>query len=136
MRKIAVLSLLVICFTARLALAQDAEDKARFAAEQWIVLVDDGQYDQSWTEASKTFQSATTKEDWSKKAQADRTFMGSKLARKLKEVKPVNAVKGLPSGQYIQVKYQSSYTNKKQALETVVAVNEDGNWRVAAYIVN
>jgi hypothetical protein len=137
MRKIALLSLLLSCLFVRLAVAQDAEDKARFAAEQWIVLVDDGQYDQSWTEASKMFQSTTTKEDWNKKAQGERDSLGSRLARKLKEIKPMNSVKGLPAGQYVQVKYQSSYSNKKQALETIVAILEgDGNWRVASYSIN
>ena len=136
MRKLA-LVLLVLTFTMRLALAQAPEDKARFAAEQWIVLVDDGQYEQSWKEAAKIFQDAVASPDWQKKAQTDRTQLGQKQTRKLKDIKVAATLKGLPAGQYVQVKYQSSFANKKVALETITAVLEpDGNWRVAAYSVN
>jgi hypothetical protein len=136
MRKIALI-LLLLTFTVRLAVAQAAEDKARFAAEQWIVLVDDGQYEESWKEASKLFQDAVTSADWQKKAQTDRTQLGQKQSRKLKDIKTNPSVKGMPAGQYVQVKYQSSYANKKVAIETITAVLEpDGNWRVATYSVN
>jgi len=136
MRKTALI-LLALTFTVRLGLAQAAEDKARFAAEQWIVLVDDGQYEESWKEAAKAFQEAVTSADWQKKAETDRTQFGQKQTRKLKDIKTTPTVKGMPAGQYVQVKYQSSFANKKVALETITAVLEsDGNWRVAAYSVN
>ena len=136
-RRSLLLILAVLC-AAHFALAQAPEDKARFAAEQWIVLVDDGQYDESWKEASKIFQDATSKDDWQKQADSSRAALGHRTSRKLKEIKTGSqGLKGLPFGQYIQVKYQSTYEKKKQVLETVVAILEaDGNWRVAAYSVN
>ena len=54
MRKVTVISLALFLFLTKVAVAQDAEDKARYAAEQWIVLVDDGQYEQSWKESAKS----------------------------------------------------------------------------------
>lgn len=131
--------LVLFCLFAAIkpALAQAPEDKARFAAEQWIVLVDDGQYDESWKEASKIFQGANPAAEWPKKAETDRTQLGAKQSRKLKDIKNVSGGKGLPNGQYVIVKYQSSYANKKVATETITAVQEsDGVWRVAAYAVN
>ena len=133
MRKPAVvLTCLLLLVSA--AMAQAPEDKARFAAEQWIVLVDDGQYEQSWKEAAKLFQDSVSSSDWQKKADADRAQLGPKQSRKLKDVKAATGAKGLPNGRYFQVKYQSSFANKKVATETITAVLEaDGNWRVAAY---
>jgi len=137
MRKTAVICVISLLFVAKLALAQAPEDRARFAAEQWIVLVDDHQYDQSWKEASKVFQELMTTEQWQKKASADREQLGEKHSRKLVDIKTPRTVKGLPAGQYVQVKYQSSFENKKSATETVTAVLEgDGSWRVAAYTIN
>ncbi|MGZ4786944.1 MAG: DUF4019 domain-containing protein [Terriglobales bacterium] len=137
MRKSAIVLLCVLLLMGAAAMAQAPEDKARFAAEQWIVLVDDGQYQQSWKEAAKIFQDALSSADWQKKAEAERTQLGQKQSRKLKDIKLGSAVRGLPSGQYVQVKYQSSYANKKVATETITAVLEsDGNWRVASYSVN
>jgi Protein of unknown function (DUF4019) len=136
MRKLAFL-LLTFLVTVRVASAQGPEDKARFAAEQWVVLVDDGQYDESWKEASKVFQDLNPAPDWQKKTEADRAQLGPKQSRKLKDVKSLNSVRGLPSGQYVMVKYQSSYANKKTATETITAVLDgDGNWRIAAYALN
>lgn len=137
MRKLAIVFLVLFLAFTKLAVAQDAEDKARFAAEQWIVLVDDGQYDQSWKEAAKSFQTWITSEDWQKKAAADRTQMGHKTSRKLKELKASNSAKGMAAGQYVYVKYQSSFENKKTVTETITTVLEgDGTWRVASYTFN
>lgn len=135
MRKLTVLSLVIFLTLTKLAVAQEAEDKARFAAEQWIVLVDDGQYEQSWKEASKSFQSWITADDWLKKAAADRQQLGPKLRRRLKEIKPSDSAKGQPQGQYVFVKYQSSFEKKKKLVETITTVLEpDGVWRVSGYV--
>ncbi len=137
MRKLAVLSLVLFLAITKLAVAQDAEDKARFAAEQWIVLVDDGQFEQSWKEAAKPFQAWISSEEWQKKAAADRERLGHKEYRKLKEIKSSSSVKGQPAGQYVFVKYQSSFDKKKNVTETVTTVLEpDGVWRVSGYIFN
>ena len=137
MTKRAILFLTLFLVASNVLVAQDSEDKARFAAEQWIVLVDDGQYDQSWKEAAKAFQDTISSSDWEKKVSAQRTQLGSKESRKLKEIKSTNAAKGLPAGQYVLVRYQSSYEKKKAALETITAVREgDGQWRVIAYEIN
>jgi opacity protein-like surface antigen len=137
MRKYLVLLMSLLLLISLGAVAQAPEDRARFAAEQWIVLVDDGQYSQSWKEASKMFQTAVPSEEWEKKVQAERAQLGPKQSRKLKDIKSTTAVKGLPGGQYIQVKYQSSYEKKKIATETITAVLEpDGAWRVVSYTVN
>ena len=137
MRKYLVLLISLLLLMSLGAVAQAPEDRARFAAEQWIVLIDDGQYSQSWKEASKLFQSAVPAEEWEKKAQAERAQLGAKQSRKLKDIKAAGTVKGLPAGQYIQVKYLAAYANKKVANETITTVQEgDGNWRVVAYTVN
>lgn len=135
MRKLVVLSLVLFLALTKLTVAQEAEDKGRFAAEQWIVLVDDGQYEQSWKEAGKTFQAWITSEEWQKRAAEERGRFGRKTGRKLKDLKESTNPHGLPSGQYVFVKYQSSFEKKKKVSETIAAVLEgDGTWRVASYV--
>jgi hypothetical protein len=137
MRKLTVALPLLLLLAGSIAHAQAAEDRARFAAEQWIVLVDDGQYDESWKEADKLFQNAIPAEEWQKKVAAERTQLGARQSRRLKDIKPAASVKGLPGGQYYLVRYQSVYANKKTATETITALlDSDGNWRVAQYSVN
>ena len=137
MRKTAIVFLVLLIALAAKLVAQDTEDVARRAAEQWIVLVDDGQYDESWKEASKLFQDSVTAEDWNKKASAARTELGHRESRSLKDLKAMPRPKGLPPGQYFLVKYQSSFANKHATAEIVTTVLEgDGVWRVAAYTIN
>jgi len=134
MRKVTVISLALFLFLTKVAVAQDAEDKARYAAEQWIVLVDDGQYEQSWKESAKSFQVWITSEEWQKRAAEDRGRLGRKTFRKLKEIKSSTSAKGQPAGQ-ILVKYQSSFEKKKNIVEMVTTVLEDdGVWRVSSYV--
>ncbi len=134
MHKFASSLVVLLLLTSIASFAQSSEDLGRHAAERWIVLVDDQQYDQSWKEAAKLFQSSLSIEQWQKEAAERRSQIGSKNSRKLKDLKTTTSAKGLPAGQYVVVKYQSSFAKKKNATETVVAVVEpDGAWRVAAY---
>lgn len=134
MHKYASALLVLLLLTSIASLAQSSEDLGRHAAERWIVLVDDQQYEQSWKESAKLFQNAISSEQWQKEEAQRRSQLGIKNSRKLKDLKTTNSAKGLPSGQYVVVKYQSSFAKKKNATETIVAVMEpDGAWRVAAY---
>lgn len=43
---------------------------------------------------------------------------------------------GAPDGEYVVVRYGSSFENKKEAGETAVMMKErDGSWRVAGYFI-
>src|ERR1700760_920437 len=58
------------------------DDRAR----QWLVLVDDKNYAQSWTEAAKAFQGKQKSQDWATKEAATREPWGAVASRDLKSI--------------------------------------------------
>ena len=101
------------------------DDRAR----QWLVLVDDKNYAQSWSEASKTFQERQKTEAWVAEAQAKRAPLGAVASRDLKAI-------DLSRGNSAVVSYDSVFAHKAAAVETVTLAFENGSWAVTAYAIN
>src|ERR1700722_19090384 len=58
------------------------DDRAR----QWLTLVDDGNYTQSWNEAGAKFKATYSADAWAKQAAAAREPLGAMSGRNLKDV--------------------------------------------------
>ncbi len=112
------------------------EEEAVLAAENWVRLIDDGQYGESWEEASGYFKGVVKKEAWVKSIQPLRGPLGGVLMRKLKQYDLVTTLPGAPDGEYVVVQFETSFTNKEAAIETVTPmVDSDGVWRVSGYYI-
>ena len=138
--KLRIVSLVVITLVfATLALAQDNTDKikaAEAAAESWLKFVDSGDYSQSWIEASSLFKSHVTEKEWEQKVAAARGPLGALFSRNLKSAHYETEIAGAPDGQYVVIQYDSSFANKKSAVETVTPMlDKDGQWRVSGYLI-
>lgn len=106
------------------------------AAEQWLKMVDAGQYDQSWEIASQLVKDAVSKEQWSKSIAGARGSFGPVVSRALKSKQYANSLPGVPDGEYVVILYQTSFKNKKLAIETITPKRTaDGSWRVAGYYI-
>jgi hypothetical protein len=101
------------------------DDRAR----QWLVLVDDKNYPQSWTEAGKAFQAHQKADAWAKQADTLRTPLGAVANRGLKSI-------DLSRNNIAVVRYDTSFAHKAAAVETVTLAYEDGSWTVSDYSVN
>lgn len=116
--------------------AEDDESGALKAAETWLALVDSGKYDQSWENAASPFKTAVEKSQWDRSLTGLRKPLGKVLSRKLKEKKFVTQMPGSPDGKYVLIQFNSSFENKKSAVETVVPMlNSDGRWKVSGYYI-
>jgi hypothetical protein len=109
--------------------------KAQSAAEQWLKLVDSGDYDQSWQTASEMFKSKVTKEQWDKAIQTTRSPFGQVLSRKLKKATYADHLPGAPDGDYVVIQYETSFEHKKTAVETVTPMLDNGEWKVSGYFI-
>jgi hypothetical protein len=111
-------------------------DAAPKAAATWLGLIDSGQYSQSWTTASSTFRKDVDEDKWDKTIQAVLHTLGKPSNRKLEKTAATKTLPGSPDGNYIVVTYQTNFTNKKAATETVALVlDSDQNWRVSGYVI-
>lgn len=112
------------------------EQAALTAAGDWIGFVDAGQYSQSWDNTSSYFKTAVKKEDWTATLGAVRAPLGKLISRRLKSKQFMETLPGAPDGEYVVILYESSFENKKKALETITPMLEkDNTWRVSGYYI-
>jgi hypothetical protein len=131
-----VLSLLVIALTAAAQSEPTREDAARAAASEWLALVDSGKYGESWQQASRFFRNAVTREQWERSLHAVRDPLGRLLSRKPISATYSKTLPGAPDGEYVVIRYESSFEHKRSAIETVTTMLDwDGNWRVSGYFI-
>ena len=114
----------------------EAEKAAISAAQKWLSVVDEGKYSESWNEASEYFKNAIKKERWEQSLRAVRTPLGNLLSRVLQSQTYKTSLPGAPDGQYVVIRFQTSFENKKVAIETVTPMlDKDGNCRVSGYYI-
>lgn len=96
-------------------------------ARQWLTLVDDGNYAQSWKDAGSVFRKRAA-DAWAKSALAMRDPLGAVASRSLKSIdvsKPQVAV----------VSYDTAFARRAGAIETVTLALENGGWAVTDYVI-
>ncbi len=115
---------------------QAAEAAAVASAEAWLAKVDAGKYAESWEEAAAVFRSAVTKDKWLSMVIAVRQPLGKVVSRKLSSKNYTESLPNAPAGKYVVIQFETSFANKKGAVETVTPMLEkDGTWRVSGYYV-
>ena len=136
---LSVVLIVIAVLFATLGVAQDQAAKikaAEVAADSWLKFVDSGDYPQSWVEASSLFKGAVTQKEWDQKVKAVRQPLGALFSRTLKSAEYKTTLPGAPDGQYVVIQYDSSFANKKSAVETVTPMlDKDGQWRVSGYFI-
>jgi hypothetical protein len=134
MKKTSVATLLVyLTLGLSLAFADEAAEKASAA---WLAQIDGGKYSASWQEASVYFRGAVSEKSWSDALTGTRKPLGKLLSRKLAKAQNANSLPGAPDGNYVVMQFDTSFNNKKGAIETVTFMQEkDGKWRAAGYYI-
>lgn len=141
MNKIAKLVLLLSClslvFDAQILGADEAAEKAaQEAAKQWLALVDQGKYAESWEGAAAYFKNAVSEQQWLQSMKAVRQPLGKLMSRRLLSATFTKTLPGAPDGQYVVIQYTTSFENKASAVETVTPMREsDRQWRVSGYFI-
>jgi Protein of unknown function (DUF4019) len=113
-----------------------AEKAAAATARSWLGQIDAGNYGKSWNDASAYFQGAVTEKGWIDALNGARKPLGKLLSRKLGKAQNVKSLPGAPDGNYVVMQFDTSFINKKSAVETVTFVQEkDGKWKAAGYYI-
>jgi hypothetical protein len=120
-----------------LSVESDMVKVALSSAEKWLALVDVGRYADSWNEAAGYFKGAVKQEKWRESLQAVRKPLGKMISRELISRSYQTSLPGAPDGEYVVIRFETSFENKKSAVETVIPMLEkDGTWRVPGYFIN
>jgi len=140
MKSKALVSLLISAVAlSTFAFARDNQDKkeaAEQAAQSWLKLMDSGDYAKSWSEASSSFKAAVTQAEWEQKLKAVRAPLGAVVSRQLHSAEYTTQLPGMPDGEYVVIRYDTKFVQKKSGTETIVpALDKDGQWRVSGYFI-
>jgi len=119
------------------AFADEAGEKAATAAAPaWLKQIDAGNYAASWRDASVSFKGAVTEKGLVDALSRARKPLGPLVSRKLTTAQSATSLPGAPDGNYVVMQFDSSFANKKSAVETVTFMKEkDGKWKAAGYYI-
>ena len=111
-------------------------DDAKAVAGEWLKLTDDGDYETNWRKAAELFRNAISTADWEKQLSAVRKPLGEVVSRSVASARYAASLPGAPDGEYVVIQYDTSFSRKKTAVETVTPMKEeDGVWRVSGYYI-
>ena len=110
------------------------KEDALAVAENWLTMIDNGEYAKSWKEAAAYFKKVITEGEWVQSMQTVREPLGKPISRKVKSQTPKTSLPNTPEGKYIVIQFETSFEKGKSGLENVnVQLESDGKWRVAGY---
>lgn len=112
------------------------ERKAVEAAGPWLTLLDQAQYTRSWETAAEYFKDIVDRRNFIKSLNGARKPLGEVKNRALQSKHYATSLPGAPVGQYVVLRYQTSFAGGKSAAETVTPMlDRDKKWRVARYSI-
>lgn len=131
------LSIAVLLMAINITAAEPEKEKAATkAAENWLKLVDNGDYDKSWKAAAEYLRNAVKMKAFAQSLKAVRPPLGKVISRKVKSTTYATSLPGAPDGEYVVVQFKTSFKNKKASVETVTPILEkDGKWKVSGYFI-
>jgi len=105
-------------------------------AKQWLTLVDDANYADSYKQMGAMATGKILADAWAQKIRDARGPLGAMASRSLKDVKMSKTLPGAPDGQYATIRYDSAFAHKAAAVETVVLSSGKDGWSVVGYFIN
>jgi hypothetical protein len=115
---------------------QAKEDAAEQVALHWLRLIDSRDYAGSWDEAASYFRGIMGPPEWEAAVSPVREPLGDCTARQVLSREFKTAMPGAPDGEYVIIKFETSFRNKSRAIETVTPMKDkDDQWRVSGYYI-
>jgi len=128
------LSLCLSCNSAHVE--NNLEKEAATIAVAWLDYVDAENYAASWQTASTYFQGVVPEKTWVESLSSVRKPLGEMVSRHVKHTQHTKSVSGAPDGDYVIMQFDTSFENKKSAIETVTFMRDsDRKWKAAGYYI-
>lgn len=105
--------------------------EASTAARQFLSLVDQRRWEDSYRQFGTSFRKLNSAKVWAQTSEQVRVPLGPVISRTLLSQQNFPA----PPDGYEVVKFRTSFANKPDAIETVTLAREDGGWRVFAILI-
>jgi hypothetical protein len=106
---------------------------ARVAAERWVALIDAGDYGKAWDQCAKAFRERVTRAQWIEGMPKSRDPLGAMKSRRVEVSSFKPTLAGMPEGEYVTVRFATSFEKRQDVQELITLVNEGGVWRPLGY---
>ena len=118
--------LLALLVPLQSALADEADRLAlsRSSALDWLALIDGGDINASWSEASSLFKQAVSADDWDRAISGARGPLGDLSERAFVGASHHTSLPGAPDGEYVVMQFRATFARKANAVETVTTMLE------------
>jgi hypothetical protein len=120
-----------LCGAAHLFAADEAG--AKKAVDAWLAPHDRGDYAETWETSAQFVKDKVPKAQWEKIMSSTLAPLGKLESRSLVSETPTTELPGMADGRYVVFVYKAEYEHKKSAVETIIPMLEDGQWRVMTY---
>jgi hypothetical protein len=104
-------------------------------AESWLLLVDSGSYGESWEKSATFFKEKVPKDQWINNLNGVLSPFGKVIKREVISANFYTELPGAPDGEYVVIKFKTSFENKNNSVETVTPMKDDGKWKVSGYYI-
>ena len=101
------------------------------AARNWLALVDEGKWNESWAASGKPFKSLNTAEVWQSASEKARVPLGRVVSRTLVDEQDIPA----PPNGYTLVRFRTDFANRSGAIETLSLDREGDSWKVVGIYI-
>ena len=108
-----------------------AETAAGTAARDWLMLLDQSRWVESWAATAKSFQSVNTVQAWQSASEKARVPLGRVLSRTLESEQDAPA----PPNGYRVVRFRTDFANRSGATETLSLDREGDAWKVVGIYI-
>lgn len=135
---ILILFAIALCFSFNNLFADNGQKEklAVEAATEWLKLIDEGKYEESWEETASFFREQITKEKWVEAMMQIREPLGGVILREIGRQEYVTDLPGAPEGEYVVIQYNTDFEYKELTIERITPMlDEDGQWRVSGYYI-
>lgn len=118
-----------------LSFARDEKGKADSVAG-WLEKMDGGNYAECYSESAAVVKHTMTAEKWKDAMTMFRTPLGTVVSRRIKSSEEVRQLPGVLDGEHRLMQFDTEFSNKKAAVETVVFTkDEDEVWKSSGYFI-
>jgi hypothetical protein len=110
--------------------------QATAAVAAWMMVIDQGNYGDAYEQTGAQFKKMIGKDAWVKEITPYRAALGKLNSRKLQSAEYSDSVPDLQPGQYVLLKYATSFQLRPDSQEEITAqIENDGVWRPLGYYV-
>jgi hypothetical protein len=107
------------------------------SAQQWLEIIDAGEYAEGWESASEYLKNTVPEDAFKQKLKGVRKPLGKMKKRTLVSAKYTASFPAGSDKEYVVIQFRTEFENKAYAMENLTAQKEeDGQWRIAGYYIN